>query len=187
MEVMKDTKQKITDAAIAIFNEDFSAPLETVAEKAEVTRRTLHRYFKDRNDLLAACHHTMQESCRSSIGAVYATYTEPLERFEHMLYAAIDCGVKFSFLHRLHNNEHHNHSGNDKNCTDYDRTFNKFKSTIEDLQSKGLITGGLTTEWIEMLCTGIVTAAINAEKAGNVARINIKKFAWYSLSKGILA
>lgn len=183
---MKDTKQKITEAAIDIFNEDFSAPLETVAEKAEVTRRTLHRYFKDRNDLLAACQHMMQESCRASIVAVYTQYNEPLERFEHMLYAAIDCGVKFSFLHKLHNNAHHEHSGSNKNCFEYDRTFNKFKSTILDLEEKGLLTGGLTTEWVEMLCAGIVTAAINAEKTGNVARTNIKKFAWYSLSKGIL-
>lgn len=184
---MKDTRQKITDAAIEIFNEDLSAPLEVVAEKAEVTRRTLHRYFTDRQDLVLACQVAMQESCKKAIGAVYSSYSDPLERFENMLYAAIDCGVKFSFLHRMHNNDHHQHTAKDENCNTYDVTFNKFKSTVEELQRKEVISKELSAEWIEMLCAGIVTAAINSEKSGNVAKNNIKKFAWYSLSKGILA
>lgn len=183
---MKNTRQKITDAAIEIFNEDLSAPLEAVAEKAEVTRRTLHRYFTDRQDLLLACQEAMQESCKKAIGAVVATFSDPLERFENMLYAAIDCGVKFSFLHRMHNNDHHQHNAKDENCKKYDVTFNKFRITLEELQRKELITKELSVEWIEMLCAGIVTAAINSEKSGNVAKANIKKFAWYSLSKGIL-
>jgi len=184
---MKNTRQKIIDAAIEIFNEDLSAPLEVVADRAEVTRRTLHRYFTDRNDLVAACQETMQESCRQAMDAVYQKFSDPVERFENMLYAAIDCGVKFSFLHRLHNNEHHAHVQSDKECKEYDRTFNRFKSTLLDLEKQKLLHETLTMEWIEMLVTGIVTAAVNSEKAGNVAKVNIKKFAWYSLSKGILA
>jgi AcrR family transcriptional regulator len=184
---MKDTRQKIIDAAIDIFNEDLSAALETVADRAEVTRRTLHRYFTDRQDLLVACHHAMQESCRKAIEAVYGNFNNPLERFENILYAAIDCGVKFSFLHRLHNNEHHAHEHHNKDCKAYDRTFDRFKSTLDDLKREKLLEESLTMEWIEMLVTGIVTAAINAEKAGTVARTSIKKFAWHSLSKGILA
>jgi len=184
---MKDTKQKIIEAAITIFNEDSSAPLEIIADQAEVTRRTLHRYFTDRQDLVSACQNTMQESCRKAMEVVYNNFQDPLERFENMLYAAIDCGVKFSFLHRLHNNEHHSHSENNKECKNYDRTFNKFKSALDELKNAKLLDDSLTIEWIEMLMTGIVTAAINSEKAGNVAKINIKKFAWHSLSKGILA
>jgi AcrR family transcriptional regulator len=184
---MKNTREKITDAAIEIFNEDLSASLESVADRAEVTRRTLHRYFTDRQDLLIACQEAMQESCRTAMDAVFQKYNDPLERFENMLYAAIDCGVKFSFLHRLHNNDHHTHDHNDKECKDFDRTFNKFNKTLDELKSKKLLEESLTMEWIEMLVTGIVAAAINSEKAGNVAKINIKKFAWHSLSKGILA
>lgn len=184
---MKDTKQKIIDAAITIFNEDYSAPLEIVADGAEVTRRTLHRYFSDRQDLVNACQSVMQESCRKAMEAVHADFKDPLARFENMLYAAIDCGVKFSFLRRLHNNEHHTHSQHNKDCKNYDRTFNKFKSTLDELKNAKLLDESLTMEWIEMLMTGVVTAAINSEKAGSVAKNNIKKFAWHSLSKGILA
>lgn len=184
---MKDTRLKIVEAAIEIFNEDLSAPLETVAERADVTRRTLHRYFTDRQALLAACNDTMQESCQKAMDAAFNTYKNPLERFENMLYAAIDCGVKFSFLHRMHNNEHHQHTKTDENCKKYDRTFNRFSITLDQLKEENLLSASLTMEWIEMLVTGIVTAAINSEKSGSVARASIKKFAWHSLSKGILA
>ncbi|MEJ7658919.1 MAG: helix-turn-helix domain-containing protein [Hymenobacter sp.] len=49
---MPDTQQHIVEAAIRVFNEDYSAPLEKVAERAGVTRRTLHRHFAGRDELL---------------------------------------------------------------------------------------------------------------------------------------
>lgn len=61
------TQQRIIDAAIIVFNEDFSAPLEKVAEQADVTRRTLHRYFKHRTQLLKSCEADMQQRCTQAM------------------------------------------------------------------------------------------------------------------------
>ena len=63
---MKDTEQSIIEAAILIFNEDLSAPLEKVADQAQVTRRTLHRYFKDRKELMDKCHKEIRKGLRNS-------------------------------------------------------------------------------------------------------------------------
>ena len=49
----RSTEQIIVEAAILVLNEDYSAPLEKVAERAGITRRTLHRYFTGREELLA--------------------------------------------------------------------------------------------------------------------------------------
>jgi AcrR family transcriptional regulator len=46
------TRQDIIDRAIVLFNKDMSLSLEKVAKKAGVTRRTLHRYFRDREELI---------------------------------------------------------------------------------------------------------------------------------------
>jgi len=54
------TKERIIDAAIEVFNEDLSAPLQKVADVAGVTRRTLHRYFKGREELVSVCENKME-------------------------------------------------------------------------------------------------------------------------------
>lgn len=48
-------KQRIIIAAIAVWNENFHAPMEVVAERAGLSRRTLHRHFSDRKSLIEAC------------------------------------------------------------------------------------------------------------------------------------
>ncbi|MFC8191986.1 TetR/AcrR family transcriptional regulator [Cellulomonas sp. NPDC057328] len=48
------TRQAILDAAIATLAADPGASLATVAERADVGRTTLHRYFPERADLLDA-------------------------------------------------------------------------------------------------------------------------------------
>ncbi len=43
--MLSETKNRIIQSAIEVFNKDFSAPLQKVADNANITRRTLHRYF----------------------------------------------------------------------------------------------------------------------------------------------
>ncbi|HWI22412.1 MAG TPA: TetR/AcrR family transcriptional regulator [Baekduia sp.] len=51
--VQAHTQRAIIDAAVRCLAEDFTAPLADIAKKAGVGRTTLHRYFNERNDLLA--------------------------------------------------------------------------------------------------------------------------------------
>ncbi|MEC3891507.1 TetR/AcrR family transcriptional regulator [Nocardiopsis alba] len=53
------TRRAILRAAASVLAHDRNAPLSAVAERAEVGRSTLHRYFPDRGALLAA---TFEES-----------------------------------------------------------------------------------------------------------------------------
>ena len=182
--MLQNTKQNIIDAAIFIFNEDLSAPLEKVADNANVTRRTLHRYFTDRKELLDACQQEMQESCKAGMTAALESSANPVLQLEKMLYAAIDCGVKYSFLHKLHNLHNHQHKHNDKECAKYDKTFSHVDNVIETLIENGIVSKQLSVEWIATLFPGIVTATINSNTPC-ADRDNLKKFAWFSFSKGI--
>jgi len=180
-----DTQQKIIDAAIVIFNEDFSAPLEKVAEKAAVTRRTLHRYFKDRNDLVTLCERDMQVKCRKSMAEAMNSSTVPLVQLENMLYAGINCGAKYSFFNKIHSRHEHQHNAENKACAEYDAMYENYKNIIFLLQENGQISRHLTVEWILTLFSSVINAAVEAESIGSIARNSVKKFAWYSFSKGI--
>ncbi|RZK60069.1 MAG: TetR/AcrR family transcriptional regulator, partial [Hymenobacter sp.] len=93
---MQSTQQTILDAAILVFNEDYSAPLEKVAERAAVTRRTLHRYFAGRDELLASCEQELRRSCNRAMKEALDSSDNPLTQLENVLYGCVDCGVKYA-------------------------------------------------------------------------------------------
>lgn len=182
---MEQTQQKIIDAAIQVFNEDFSAPLEKIAEKAEVTRRTLHRYYKTRQDLVESCEKDMQLRCKQAMLAALQSADDPLLQLENMLYAGIDCGAKYSFLHKLHMREgQHNSHGNDDNA-EFNIISLQFTTIINTLRERGIINGNLTVEWVHMLFSSVIAATVNGAEYGTVAKKSLKQFAWFSFSKGI--
>ncbi|KIO74721.1 hypothetical protein TH53_24790 [Pedobacter lusitanus] len=182
---MKNTKQKIIDTAIEIFNDDYSSTLEKVAERSEVTRRTLHRYFTDRSDLLKACQLEMQENCGTSIAKAINSSEDPLMQLEQVLYAGIDCGSKYSFLQKLYQQQDDLSQKKDEGYDAYDDIFSQTMSIILELQQQKVISSNLTLPWISLFLNGIITTTILSSTTGSVARNDIKNFAWYSFSKGI--
>ncbi|MCC2547034.1 TetR/AcrR family transcriptional regulator [Hymenobacter sp. BT175] len=182
---MPDTQQTIIDAAILVFNEDYSAPLEKVAERAAITRRTLHRYFTGRDELLASCARDMQRRCNQAMAQALDSSDVPLVQLENMLYAGVECGAKYSFLSKLHNRPEHLHNPQNPNCAHYDAMMTRYRGVVSFLIDEGTISRELTVEWVTMLFRSVISATVNAEASGTVARTSLKHFAWFSFSKGI--
>jgi hypothetical protein len=61
----------------------------------------------------------------------------------------------------------------------------RYRTVVAQLQDQGIISKHITGEWVAMLFQGVVTATINAELSGTVAKNSLKQFAWFSFSKGI--
>lgn len=182
---MIETQQKILDAAIEVFNADFSAPLEKVAEKADVTRRTLHRYFKDRADLLDYCEKDMQARCSKAMIDALNSSCDPLVQLENMLYAGIDCGAKYSFFHKLHMREGHQHQHDKEECVEFDSLSNKLSQVVITLRDADVISPDITVEWVNTLFSSVIAATVNGRDYGTVATKSLKQFAWFSFSRGI--
>lgn len=182
--VSERTRQQIIDAAILIFHHDGSAPLEKVADKASVTRRTLHRYFSDRKALLIACRADICKRCSEAMSHVLNGPHDPMTKLEQLLYAAIDCGVKYAFFQHVHNGPDHVHR-TDGDCREYDALRNRLCQFFEQLQDDGIITRKLTTAWIFAMLTGVVNAAMKTDGTGPDTARNLKQLAWYSFSRAI--
>ncbi len=182
---MEVTERKIIDAAIATFNDDPSASLETVAEGAGVTRRTLHRYFKDRTQLLDACKSEMQASCQAAMNAAYQGSSDPLRQLELMLYAGIDCGYKYAFLKKLHRRTRYEDAPEHAEGIAYDSIMGKWRALVVSLQKQETVSRQLTIPWIFALFDGMINSTIDALRSGDIARNDIKKFAWFSFSRSI--
>lgn len=179
------TKDRIIESAIEVFNTDFSAPLQKVADNANVTRRTLHRYFKDRDDLVATYEREMEMSCKKAMISAINSSDNTLVQLEQMLHAGIDCGAKYSFFYKIHQQEGHNHNKSNKDCADYDFIFQSFRDIIKSLQKDGVVNEHMTVHWIQNLHAGIINSTVSANDNSAMTESDIRDFAWNSFIKGI--
>lgn len=181
-----NTQQKIIDAAISVLNENFSATFEDIAISCGINRRTIHRYFKSRNELLEACNRNMMEAWESATLKVCDSSEDPLIQLEHLLYAGIDSGTKYAFLIKL--NDHVKFSSTiDENSQSeaYLKRRNQLFDAIQELQKQQVINNQLPIAWIRILFTSVITATITAFRSGDIAQNEVKKLAWYSFSRSI--
>lgn len=178
-------KIKLINSAAKVLNDDFYAPLEKVAEVAQISKRTLYRYFKDRDALITACYADMLETWYQAMITAFNSDKDPIKQLEAMLYAAIDCGVKYIFLHTLE--EKHIDIGTiDKDIVRaYQQTKEKWFAIVPELQEKRIIDNRLSALWIRHLFESMAGTSVKALNAGDVAPNDLKKFAWLSFSRSI--
>ncbi len=177
---MPDTQQQILEAAIVVLNDDWSASMDKIAGQAGVTRRTLHRYFADRQDLYASCQQEMRRSCQQAMSAAYASSADAGQQLERLLYASIDCGTKYAFLHKLFLLP--------AQAPDPERDpepFQLLHRVLATLQQQGALRPELPVPWLTLFFLGVVQATIYAETSGAVARQALKSLAWTSFRQGI--
>ncbi|GAB3221324.1 TetR/AcrR family transcriptional regulator [Spirosoma arcticum] len=177
---MQDTQQRIIEAAIAVLNDDLSASMDKIALQAGVTRRTLHRYFDNRQDLYKSCLQEMWRSCQQATSAAYASSPDAQQQLKHLLYASIDCGKKYAFLHKFNLVQ----APSPVSAGEVE-PIQLLQGVVMTLQRQGMLNPELTVPWILALFLGVVQATIQAETTGTVAKHSIKELAWLSFSQGI--
>jgi AcrR family transcriptional regulator len=177
--------QAILQAAIAILSDDFSAPLDLIADKAGVNRRTLYRRYQDREQLISACRKETMLICKAAMNFAYNSDLRPLKQLERMLYAGIDCNYKYAFLNKLQQREQpkliNDHDKNDLN----DNVKIKWRELIITLQKEGIINSDITVHWVFFLFDGMISTTITAMESGDVAINDIKYYAWKSFAQSI--
>lgn len=177
-----DTQQKIIDTAISVLNENFSAPFEEIAVRCNLNRRTLHRYFKNRNELLEACNKNMMKTWEEAAIKACNSSSDPLAQLENLLYAGIDSGTKYAFLIKLNEIEP---TYKTKTSKAYLKARADLFDALQKLQKDQLIDSQLPLPWIKILFTNSITATITAFRSGDIAPNEIKKLAWSSFSRSI--
>ncbi|QDH81152.1 TetR/AcrR family transcriptional regulator [Echinicola soli] len=181
---MGGTKSKIIAAAVKCFRSNESNTLDKVAEEAGVTRRTLHRYFESRQNLMECCKKEMLESCNKAMNEAYERGSDQISKVRNMLFAAIEQGAKYSFIKRIYENS--DFSGLErKNEFESDSVKNRWLKIIRDLQKEKRINEELTIPWIFNLFGSIIETTVYAFESGDVSKNDSKKFAWISFKGAI--
>lgn len=181
---MTGTKEKLINSAVVTLNSDESATIEQIANAAGVTRRTVHRYFNDRNTLVQECKQKMLQVCNLKMTQAYQSSEQPAIQIENMFYAALEVGIQYSFAKKLFKRNQYTDLVNYQELAYDDVKANWFK-LVELLQQQGAIDRKLSIPWIYNLFGGMIDIAIEAQQAGDVARNDIKKFSWTSFKRSI--
>lgn len=179
---MNKTQQKILNAAFDVLAQDFSAPLDKIAEVAGITRMTLHRYFNNRDALIQAAGLEMIHLGISIIDEAVAQHDHPREQLQEIVMQASQMGERFHFLTHASEVIEHEAFG-----PLFQELEDKMTEVIEALREEGLIKKEVPTAWILHLYGGVLTAAWSSLRDGVVAPRDIPLLAWRTFAQGIFA
>jgi AcrR family transcriptional regulator len=161
--VRQRTRRAIVDAAIAVWSRDFSASLGDIAERADVSRSTLHRYFPDRQALVDAAIGAAIEGLERESEKATANCHTAAEELEALMRAMIDVGDAIIFLFadpdRFSDNPHWRE--------DEDK---ELPEIIRRAQAEGAIAGDVDPPWIVGMFYSIIYVAAQSIGTGDIPR-----------------
>jgi AcrR family transcriptional regulator len=181
---MKSTKDKIIDAAVFCLNRNEKASIDEIANHLNLNRRTIHRYFKDRNSLIECCQEKMMATCNRAMNEAYDSSNDALTQIENMFYAALSIGAEYSFVKKLYTRTGYSDVVNNE-LQVYDNVKDKWFKLIAKLQETGVIKSTIPLPWIYNLFGGMIDIAIAAQACGDVAVNDIRSLSWTAFKGSI--
>lgn len=181
---MKDTKNKIITGAVICLNRSINATIDEIASSLGISRRTIHRYFKDRETLIQCCQEEMLRKCNQSMEEAYSSSSIALEQVENMFYAAYSIGVEYSFVKKISARNQYSDLTREGTLA-FDNVKNKWFKLVEELQTGGIINSEIPVAWIYDLFGGIIDIAIAARISGDVAVNDLKKLSWIAFKGSV--
>lgn len=158
MEINDSKKERrynnILDSATLLLIKNPKATLEAVAENADIGIATLHRYFKNRDNLIESLGFRAINTAKETLLAVNKEGISTLEYLQLLVEALIPLGDKIYFL--LFDPLFINH----QKIAEGEENLKKFLiSVIDDLKKEKIILEKLSSKWIvDVLYSIIITA-----------------------------
>ena len=178
-----NTRERIINAAIEVLSSDYSATTQKIADKAEVSRRTLVRHFESKQDLIRIVAIHIMTDYYNKVKSALNNSNQPKDRLQVLFYGCIDCGSQLGFLKALIDQSE---LGKDSDLfSDFSDLMTVFNNILEELKKDDIISPHITVGWAEYAFHGLAEGASMALRDGAVASRDIHKMAWNSFWKSI--
>lgn len=179
---MNETKSKILHAAIALLAKDANVTLDEIAKHIGVTRRTLHRHYDGRKDLIDSVLRGLLEEYMGSVKEQLSQDISDLDKLKSLLCNDIESVEKYLVFTNIQRTEKTNFYENNTEVKELHLLYRHF---FERLIAQGLIVDTFNIEWVEAYYTSVVEASIKAIQNGLSVEECIK-MAWKSFQNGII-
>ncbi|NED96693.1 TetR/AcrR family transcriptional regulator [Phytoactinopolyspora alkaliphila] len=161
--VRQRTRRAIVDAAIGVWAREFNASLSDIAERANVSRSTLHRYFPDRKTLVDAALRASVEILTEESEKATAGCETAAEELEALMRAMIDVGDAIIFLFadpdRFSDSSHWREDEDEE-----------LPVLIQRAQADGALRADVDPSWIVGIFYSIIYVAAESINTGHMAR-----------------
>lgn len=175
------TRRSILDAAVTVLARDSAASLGEIATAAGVGRTTVHRYFAERSDLIAALAvHVLEQVAAATERAalVHGSPTDALERLCRE-YSELGDALTLTF-----NEPQISADASWQQDAPHDR---ELVAMIKRGQADGSIDPGLTAEWIQYMLWALLYTAWSLTRERSMPRHEAIEQCLRSLRKAVAA
>lgn len=178
---MNETSSKIIQSAIKVWGNDIQASLDDIAKNVNISRRTLHRHFSGRDDLLKSVFELIFQNSLIEVKRLVKEYSNLEERlaafFKYDVYSGSETQV-FCQIRKTQFQEliYHNQS--------LIELRQIYLDLFEVLKKQNAIREELTVEWIETMYLVVLESVLtNSIEDSNIEEQIL--MAWTTFWNGI--
>ena len=178
---MVETKNKILRSAITIWGKDITSSLDDIAHNIGISRRTLHRHYSGKGDLLNSVFNYIIEEYLVHIKTINSNSSNNIDKLKAFLFFDIKSGKNYMFFCQLRKTKH---KEIEEDNTSFKELHTLYLGLFKQLKEEEKIDQSLTLIWIEIFYLTVVESAHKAIESGLDVE-NCIKMAWSSFWKGI--
>lgn len=179
---MNETANKILKAAITLWSKDTNTSLDDIAKHIGISRRTLHRHYQGRKDLVKKVMEHLIKTYLKSIEELLSQKDVNIEsKIKKLFFNDIKSADRYLVYRNLRKSELPDF---DTKNMDVQRLLNLYHSIFNEFKKSGLIAEIHTVEWLEAFYSSVIEAAIKMIKYKNEDE-EYMFIAWKSFWNGI--
>lgn len=178
---MKETKNQILQSAILVWGNNLAATLDDIASHSGISRRTLHRHYSGRDDLLDSVFNYIIDEYLLSLEQNIKNSINDKELLKAFLWFDIKSSKKYLVFCQLRKAEFQHIEVENNN---FKEMYAIYMNLFKKLQDHQKISKNLSLQWIESFYLSIVETSDKIIDSG-VDINECFEMAWFSLWNGI--
>lgn len=169
----------LIEAAFTVLNVEPTASLADIAAAAGVSRATLHRHFRGRDDLIRVLAIQAQAETERAADEASATASSYSDALRKILKAMILLGDRHWFLAQ------ESMQAFPEIRAENDRQKNDFVEAVERAREEGLFHSSCPVEWIVQTYDHLIHAGWELVRTGHATHTQAANLAWTTLKSGL--
>ena len=178
---MKNTYEKIINAAVCVWNEDYSAPLKSIAKEAGISRMTLHRHFCGRDAILLAIVEDFIEKIVLILNQAEKGQDVPIQQMEYLVKNTHRLVEDYNFLFDLFEQR-----GRPEDLVERFKRFEDlFETFFISIQAKGVVKPTIEFKWANALFEGVMKSGFRMKQKGFDQDLDLAEMIWDAYKSAI--
>ncbi len=178
---MAETKSKILQSAIIIWGKNLTASLDDIASHINISRRTLHRHYSGRDDLMNSVFNYIIEEYLIQIKIIIQNASSHKNQLKAFLYYDIESGSKYLVFCQLRKT---NYKEIESQNVNFQELYAIYQGLFKQLKDEKKIREKLSSQWLEIFYSTIVESALKSIDSG-VNKKECLNMSWSSFWNGI--